>query len=494
MGRNQCIDAHSAGPSESDMPILIQFGMRAKLRGDFRASAVRVVLKVGACLFSVLIVSSSLFIFAQDQPLLLKNARIYTMGKAGILEKGMILLRNGKVEKIGSDITAPAEARVVDLTGKTIMPGMVCASSSLFLGKRDLSFPGDESPDVDILEGLDYFDPGVPEVLRHGVTTAYISPVSYRSVGGLGAVVKLNQAKNQGIEVLAKRAALNFQLDTLEGKKTSNVVRLVQAHKTRDLFMQAQEYRKEWEDYKKKLKEYEEAKEKQDKQEKKLGKALEEPKKPKKDEAKEILLLAMEKKIPVRFAVHRPDAILGVLRMADEFGLKVILERSEEWPQILPEIEKASVPLLSSPQSDYRKFLIPGAGRGYAAAFLGVRESDLLYSDKESAQERKAGPDEWAKLAQSKVSFALVPPDRFPLSARFMRYYASYLAGLGVPQETALGTVTSRAADILGVFDRVGSLEEGKDADLVVLDGEPLDSLSTVEMVIVDGLVSWKKK
>ncbi len=457
-------------------------------------SAVRLMLKRGACLFSVLIVSSSLFIFAQEQPLLLKNARIYTMGKHGILEKGMILLKGGKVEKIGSDITAPAEARVVDLAGKTIMPGMVCASSSLFLFKRDHSFPGDENADVDILEGLDYFDPSVPEVLGQGITTAYISPASFRLVGGLGAVVKLNLTKSQGVSVLSEKAALNFRLDTLEGKKTSNVVRLAQSHRIRDLFVQAQEYRKEWEDYEKKLKEYEEAKEKQDKQEKKSGKALEEPKKPKKDEAKETLLLAMEKKIPVRFMVHRPDAILAVLRMADEFGLKIILERSEEWPQILPEIEKASVPLLSSPLLDYRKFLIPGTGRGYAAAFLGVRESDLLYSDKESAPERKTGPDEWAKLAQSKVSFALIPPDRFPLSARFMRYYASYLAGLGFPLEAALGTVTSRAADILGVFDRVGSLEEGKDADLVVLDGEPLDSLSTIEMVIVDGMVSWKKK
>ncbi len=476
----------------------------------------RVVIKIAAFFFSALLVIPGFSSLAPEQPLLLKNARIYTMGKLGILEQGMILAKDGKIEKIGSDIAFPEEARVIDLTGKTIMPGMVCASSSLLLIKRDLSFSGDETPDTDILEGLDYFDPAIPEIIRQGVTTVYISPMSYRSVGGLGAVIKLNRAKSQGINVLAEKAALNFRLETLQDKKTSNVLRLTQYHRIRDQFVQAQEYKKEWEDYREKLEEYEKAREKKDEQKKESiiegkkneegsaqktqakkapsVKAPEEPKKPKKDEAKEILVLAMEKKIPVRFIVHRPDTVLHALRLADEFELKVILERSEEWPQLLPEIEKASVSLLSSPLLDYRKSLVPGAGKGYAAGFLNIRESDLLYSDEESVPERKFGLDEWGQLFLSKVPFALIPPDRFPLSARFLRYYASFLVSLGVSPEAALGSVTSEAADILGVFDRVGSLEEGKDADLVVLDGEPVDSLSTIEMVLVDGKILWEKK
>jgi imidazolonepropionase-like amidohydrolase len=476
----------------------------------------RFILKITACFLSILVVFPPLISFAAEHPVLLKNAKIYTMGMEGVLEQGMILVKEGKIEKIGQDIAVPDEARVIDLKGKTIIPGMVCASASLFLLKRDLSFSGEESPDTDIVEGLEYFDPNILDLLKQGVTTVYIAPMSYRSIGGLGAVVKLKPGERRGMSILAEKAALNFRLETLQEKKTSNLLRLTQYHRIRDLFVQAQEYRKEWEDYRKKLEEYEGEKKKQDEQKKEsteerkkkgenaaqeppikkipVSKALEEPKKPKKDEAKEVLVMAMEEKMPVRFLVHRPDAILHALRLADEFGLKVILEQSEEWPQVLPEIEKASVSLLCSPLLDYRKYLVPGAGKGYAARILDIQENDLLYSDEESVPDRENEPDMWNKLVQSKVPFALIPPDRFPLSARFMRDYASFLGSFGVSQEEVLRAVTSEAAAILGVLDRVGSLEEGKDADLVVLDGEPDNSLSRVDMVCVDGTIIWEKK
>jgi imidazolonepropionase-like amidohydrolase len=436
---------------------------------------------------------------------LLKNAKIYTMGEPGVLEKGMILIKNGRIEMIGPEVMAPSDAKVLDLAGKIIIPGLVCASSSLFLEERDLHYPGEESPDVDILEGLHYFDPSIPKILEYGVTTAYISPVSFRSIGGLGAVVKVTSGESGRIQILKDKAALNIRLERLEGKKTSNVLRLTQYHKIRDGFKQAQEYGKEWSDYRKKLKEYEdEKKELEGKEEEKpeerpvkkspAAKKPKEPKKPKRDEAKEILLLAMDKKIPVRFIVHRPDSLLQALQLGNEFGLNIILEEGESWPDLLPELKEASVSLLSSPLLDYRKFLLPGGSKGYAAGLLPVNGDELFYSDRESVSEAHPGRGSWEKLADSGIPFALIPPDRFPLSARFMRFYAAILSSHGLSFEFALGAVTANAAKILGVADRVGSLEKGKDADLIVLDGDPLDSLSKIEMIFVDGSTVWKRK
>jgi len=435
----------------------------------------------------------------------LKNAKIFTMGAQGVLTNGMILIKDGKIEKIGPDILTPSDAQVIDLSGKTIIPGMVCASSALFIEKKDLQYSGEEKPDTDILEGIHYFDPSVSKILKYGVTTTYISPVSFRFMGGLGAVVKVHSGESGKILILKDKAALNIRLERLQDKKTSNVLRLTQYHRIRDQFKQAEEYRKEWADYNNKRKKYEDEKKKleerkegesENKPTKRLpsAKKTKEPQRPKKDESKEILLQAMDKKIPVRFIVHRPDSILQALRLGEEFGLRIILEQSEDWPYILNELENASVSLLSNPLLDYRRFLFPGGVQGYAAGFLQVRESDLFYPYRASDRAKQKTQISWGKLSDSGIPFAIVPPDRFPLSARFMRFYAALLLSRGASPEFALGAVTSSAAKILGVADRVGSLEEGKDADLVVLDGEPLNSLSKIEMVFRDGKAAWERK
>jgi imidazolonepropionase-like amidohydrolase len=459
------------------------------------------VQKKVAIFFFILNVLFSYSGYASDQ-ILLKNANVYTMGASGILAKGMILIKEGKIEKVGTDIAVPSDTKVLDLPGKTIIPGLVCASSALFIEKKDLQHSGEESHDSDVLEGIHYFDPHVNQILEHGVTTVYISPVSFRSTGGLGAVVKVHSGEDGKIAVIKSKAALNLRLDRLQDKKTSNVFRLSQYHRIRDQFRQAEEYRKEWTDYQRKLEKYEieqkklneDKTEEPEKKPAKKAPAAKKPNEPKRDESKEILLQAMDKKIPVRFIVHRQDSILQALRLSEEFGLRIILEQAEEWPQLLDELEKTSPPLLSSPLLDHRRFLIPGGERGFAAGYLKIKEAELYYPPRAGTSDTKEALDSWKELANSKVPFALVPPDPFPLSARFLRFYASLLESMRVSPEIALRAVTSYAAEILGVSDRVGSLEEGKDADLVVLDGEPLNSLSRIDMVFSEGMTVWEKK
>ena len=437
---------------------------------------------------------------AGQEYILLKNAKIYTMGKNGILDPGMILIKGGKIEKIGTNFDLSSGAQVIDLSGKRIIPGMISAASSLFLAGRDLVFPGDESPDTDILEGLTYFDDTIPEIVKQGVTAAYISPVSFRSVGGLGAVVKLAIKEGGGIEVLKEKAGLRVNVERMENKKTSNLLRLTQYQKIRDLFIQAKDYRKEWQDYERKLAEYQEAqKSLKDKPSQKEGEEkekLKEPEKPKKDEGKEIILQVMDKKIPLRVEAHRPDAILNALRLGQEFGIKIILEKGEDWPKVLPQIKENAAGLLSNPLLDYQKYLMPGGIKGYAAGLLKARRDDFFYAGKGMSCESlaKEAGERWESLASAKVPFALIPPDNFPFSVRFLRFYASILMARGFAEEEALKAITSGPAEILGVSERVGSLEEGKDADLVVLEGEPLNSLSKVFLVFINGIKVWESK
>ena len=317
-------------------------------------------------------------------------------------------------------------------------------------------------------------------------------------------MVKLKACDQGKLSILKDKAGLSYRLDRMEDRRSSNLLRLTQYQRIRDQFRQAQEYSAEWREYEKKLKEYEKKNkefEKKSKDEKAIKTVAatvpaarpKKPEKPRKDETREILVQAMDKKIPVRFEAHRPDAILQALKLAEEFGLFIILEKSEDWASVLPEIERSSVPLLLNPLLDYRKSTIPGGEKGYAASLLRIRAADLFYSDTESLPEGGRRGENWKRLTSSKARFALIPPDSFPLSARFMRDYASLAAGLGISEEAALSSVTSAAARILGVFDRVGSIEEGKDADLVVLDGDPLDSLARIQMVFVEGSIAWKK-
>lgn len=496
MGTDGCIDFRTGIFYRMALTSNFGFVIKRAANRELAGYAVKTIRKraTNFLFISLFILFSSAL--ASDR-LLLKNARIFTMEERGILESGMILISEGKIEKIERDIPVPPDTQVLDLAGKTIIPGLVCASSALFLDGRDLRYSGEESPDTDILEGFHYFDPSVIQVQRYGVTTVYISPVSFRSIGGLGAVVKAVSGESGNARILKEKAALNIRLERLQDKKTSNVLRLSQYHAIRDRFKQAMEYRKKWADYEQKQEKYEEEKSRRaEKKEKGTSDENKQkrPEKPGRDESSKVLLLAMDKKIPVRFIAHRPDSILQALRLGKEFGLTVILEGAEDWPGLLPELEEASVSLLSNPLLDYRIFLLPGGARGYAAGFLPVGESDHYYSDKATLRGTKPDPASWAKLGESEIPFALVPSDRFPLSAGFLRFYAALISSYGISPEYALESVTSNPARILGVSDRVGSLEEGKDADLVVLEGDPLDSLAKIDLVLIDGKAVWKRK
>jgi imidazolonepropionase-like amidohydrolase len=177
------------------------------------------------------------------------------------------------------------------------------------------------------------------------------------------------------------------------------------------------------------------------------------------DEEKEILLRAMEKKIPVRIFARKSYDIETALRLSDEFGFTLQLEGGEEAFRYCKEIAERKVAVALMPS--------------YATSSLSFSgEGEVRF-------------DTFSLLTKAGVLVALLPGlsgDRESMLAM-----AAFAIKYGATKEEALRAVTLVPAEMLGIADRVGSLEEGKDADFIILNGDPLDVKSRIEWVFIDG-------
>lgn len=413
---------------------------------------------------------------SQDRPVALIGATIMPVSCAPI-KNGTVLLQAGKIKAVGANVAVPANARRIDVRGKVIIPGLIDAESSLFLSAEELNTAG--AADRDVLDGVDLFDDASAKVLARGVTTVYLSPGRRGSITGVGAVVKLRATdaiatdpKPGYARVLKSRSALKATLGLSTNNRSSSLERLASYEALRSTFKGAQQYADSFARYDRALKRYE--------LELKLpaepvddgsgddpfgggGQAPAGPQKPTKPRpvpSQEILVKALKREIPVRIEAHRADDIMNALRLADEFGFKLILERATDGQMVAAEIARRKVPVIWGP-----------------ALMNGAPQLDSVDHSARSA----------GSLARAGVRLAIVTDGVTGLSSRFVLENAGAAAGYGLSVGDALRAVTLGAAEILGVGDRVGSLEIGKDADLVVLSAGPWDPRSRVEQVWIDG-------
>jgi len=462
----------------------------------------------------------------QDAPpkpaLVLANAKIHTVAGPPI-EGGSILIENGRIKAVGKSISIPSDAKIVDLTGKVIIPGLVDIASGLFI-------PPDESPsggsaEFDVVDLLDFFEEiNSREAAASGVTTACVPPPSRGSVNGLAAVVRLGAPGYRDSRILKRAVALKLSLGVAYGETSSGPQRYRDYVALRDTFEGSKRYRETWDKYRKDLEEYDKKKKEWD-EKKKAGKKKEEPKpddpkkdepkkeEPKKDEPKkeetpkaaepqetpppppkkaaeaaeaepkkppkprtdprsEILLRAMDDKnpLPVRIEAHTVDAIELALRLADEFKLKLILDQATEGGRVAEVIAKAKVPVAVGPLFRY-----------------GMARVDYLnHSIETAAVLAKAGVE---------VSIGSFPTasagHRGPGAGRFLLEAAAWAASRGLTREQALKAVTLNPARQLGLEDQIGSIAPDRLADLVVLRGEPFDAGTVVERTYLAGEELW---
>ncbi|MCZ6603495.1 MAG: amidohydrolase family protein, partial [Planctomycetota bacterium] len=407
----------------------------------------------------------------------IRNATIWTVSE-GRIDGGVVLVKDGKISAVGKRLEIPHAARVIDAYGGHVIPGMIDIQSELYLGSRDRAEKSRFGASLDVTNALDLFTPAARQVLQEGVTAVYVGPGTGGLIGGLGAVLRVGTEPDLDSAVLRREAALKINLG-LARDRTSAEWRLGHYHEIRKVLRGAEQYRETWEKYEEDLAKYEKEKKEFDKKEEakkkdekkkpddkkdKAGKSKEKkpapPKKPRKPSKKpdqEILVRALAGEIPVRLQTEWHDSIRNALHLADEFDLDWVLEGGADATTLTASLVEAKISVIVGP----------------------IVTSPLGGVDAARSKAERAG-----LLAASGIKVAIGSGGGGALGSRYLRYQACLAVRHGMDREAALKAITIVPAEILGVSDRIGSITEGRDADLVILDGDPLKSLSRVTHVI----------
>jgi imidazolonepropionase-like amidohydrolase len=389
------------------------------------------------------------------------------------IENGKILIKDGKIAAIGQNIAVGTDARVIDASGKFVMPGMVDAQSRLFVIDSELNERSSIAPELNILDGLDPYIKEAPEVAAQGVTAVYITPGSRSSIGGSGAVMKLNDSKDIGKMLLKGDIAVKATIGVSSNNESSSLGRLADYSSIREALLATKIYmhdkakhEREQAEYDKKQAEYEK------KKEAKPTEKADKPKRPARfhpNPTREVLARVLNKEIPLQIEAHRVTDILNALRLADEFCFTLILDQCTEGYMIAGEIARSKASVILGPVS---------------TSFVNMPRLEYRNHDIQNA----------AILSEKGVKLALGVSGRVGASSKFVALAAAMAVANGMNRDLALRAVTLTPAEILGVADRIGSLQIGKDADIVILDGHPLDSFSRVEMVLIDGKTVFERE
>ena len=388
----------------------------------------------------------------ERREVLIRNATVLTAVR-GTLENTDILIRNGKIARIGKNLKASADARIIDATGKFVSPGIIdCHSHSMIDAINESSFSVTSMTHVrDVLNPTDIT---IYRALAGGVTTANILHGSANAIGGQSATVKFKWGRPIE-EFLIPDAPPGIKFALGENPKRSHSqgfggqppryprTRMGVMEVIRDAFTRARDYKQAWDDYR-------------------AGKTKVPPRR---DLELEPLVEILEGKRLVHAHGYRSDEHLNLMLIADEFGFKVAtLQHALEAYKIAPEIVRrgtgASIFVDSWSYKIEAYDAIP-----YNAAILW--KNGVIVSINSDSDERMR---------------------RLNLDAAKVMKYG------GVPEEEALKMITLNPAKHLGIDKRTGSIEEGKDADIVIWTAHPFSVYSRPEVTMIEGEIYFDRQ
>lgn len=383
-----------------------------------------------------------------------RGARIHTVS-GPVIDKGVLVVENGKIVDVGPEdkVKIPAGATIRILAGKVIIPGLVDTHSHVAIfgrttgGNDGNEMTGAVQPGLRALDSINPDDPGVKMALAGGVTTANIMPGSANAIGGQTVYVKLRGKVIEAMRVLAGAVLGGIKFANGEnpkgvygGKGQAPGTRMKIAALQREMLVKAQGYKRQWDNYRKNAA---------------AGKDVAAPDR---DINLEPLVEVLERKRTVHFHCHRADDILTAVRLSKEFGFELVLQHCTEGYRIAAELAKegvwVSLTLIDSP--------------GGKPEVMGLLEENASIL-------HKAG-----------VKVAINTDDSITESRFFLRSGAIAVRG-GLPEDVALKALTLHGAQMLHLEDRVGSLEKGKDADFVILSGEPFSVYTHVLETYIEG-------
>ena len=380
--------------------------------------------------------------------LLIRNAHIKTMAGPE-LPDGCILIENGKIAAVAPQLDAPAGAQVIDAQGRLLTPGCVEAHCHIGLDNQAMRWEGMDyteiadplTPQLRAIDSINPQDEALGLALRGGVTTACTGPGSANVVGGSFAIIKLAGSRVDKM-VLRAPAAMKCAFGENpkgcygQSKKKSPMTRMAVAALLRELLMRSIRYRDD----------------------KAAGKN------PPLDMKLEAMLPVVNGEIPLKCHAHRADDILTAVRIAREFGLKLTLDHCTDGEIIADELA----------QEGYPVFVGPSLG---SKSKIELRNKSFT----------TPGVLSRAGLNVSIITDApVIPLQYLPLAA-------GLAAAAGLPMEEAWHAITINPARSLGIADRVGSLEPGKDADLVIWTADPLTTIGgEAYLTVVDGKIVYQ--
>jgi imidazolonepropionase-like amidohydrolase len=381
---------------------------------------------------------------------LIRNATILTVTK-GTIEHGSILVRDGKITAVGTNVTAPADAQVIDATGKYVMPGIIDAHSHIATDAVNEGAVA-VSAMVGIEDVINPDDPAIYGAAAGGVTSANILHGSANPIGGRNAVLKMRWGSDAaGLLLQGAPPGIKFALgeNTKRDREPDRypATRMGVQDVIREAFIEAREYQRQWRDY--------------DAARKAKRPAIP----PRRDLKLETLAEILDGKRLVHAHSYRADEILQLIRLAEEFKFKIAtFQHVLEGYKVADEIARHGAG--ASTFSDWWAYKVEAYDAIPYNAALMTERGVVVSINSDSREEMRHLNQEAAKAVK----------------------YG------GLSETEALKLVTLNPAQQLGVANRIGSIDVGKDADLVIYTNHPLSVLSRVETTIIDGQVYFDRQ
>lgn len=393
----------------------------------------------------------------------IKGATILTPEQT--IPNGTILIENGKIVAVGSDVAIPTGTDILDVTGKYVIPGMIdahCHTGIFADGVGWNHSDGNEMtdpvmPHLRAIDAIHPEDKAFQDLRESGVTTIGTGPGSGNLVGGMTAVVK---TRGRTIEDMLVRFPGGMKMALGENpkrvygeQKRTPSTRMGNAAMLREMLTKAQDYLAKKAKHEQKLTDF------------KAGvEDVKEPEHFEIDLKLEALGKILTQEIPAHIHAHRADDIMTAIRLAKEFNLDLILIHATEGYKVADILAEEGVPCIPGP----------------------VLISRMKYELRELTSKNAA------LLSKAGVKVA-IQTDEFS-AVRYIRLNAAVAINEGMSDDEALRAITLTPAEMLKVDDRVGSIDVGKDADLVVLSAHPFDvAHSRVERVLIEGEVVFEQ-
>jgi imidazolonepropionase-like amidohydrolase len=365
--------------------------------------------------------------------------------------EGIVLVEAGKIVAVGQ-VDVPEGAEIIDACGQWVLPGFIDAHTHLGICEEIYRVEGDDcnemtdpvTPQMRALDGIHPEDEGLLDAVKGGVTTAFTAPGSGNVIGGTGLVIKTT---GKVVDKMVVREPAGLKIAFGENPKRvygdakkMPMTRMGTSALLRETLVKAQTYL-----------------------EKLQAGQVDASKRPERDLKMESMIKVLTREIPLRAHAHRADDIMTAVRIASEFNLDLVIEHCTEGHKVAEELAAAGIPAVVGPSMSNR---------------AKVELKDITFKTP-------------GVLAKAGVKIALMT-DHPVIPIQFLPICAGLAVREGLTQEEALKAITINAAEILGVQHTVGSLAPGKDADVVIWSGNPLEVMSKPNLVMINGKVVYQ--